>query len=140
MQSSTSDHEQVLLENSIGVVTNKRVIFNRRSGPFGINNSRVDISLPHVTSVRIDTMRDPVSSLVAVIIGVLLVKYVNFIAGIVLIILIVLQFLIGSRTVHVNTAGGENHRHLVGHKKTEANAFVESIRKYWADTSIVSCK
>lgn len=128
MTDSVVPSEQTLVENEFGTVTSKRVIYHRSKGWFS-GGSREDIPLQHVTSVRLDTSRSVLGGILAVLVGLTMLRMPNLaVFGVALLVWAVLLFW-GSPAVVVNTAG----RDLSAAKglpwtKPQAEAFVEALR------------
>jgi hypothetical protein len=122
--------EQTLATSVFGIVTNRRVIYQRSKGWFS-GGSREDIPLKHVTSVRLDTTRHVLWGILLLLIGLPLTfgpNSSNAVVGTVLLCLAVL-LLWGSPTVIVNTAGQDkNASRGWPWERAAATAFVEAVR------------
>jgi hypothetical protein len=123
--------ERTLVTGIFGTVTSKRVIYNRSRGWFS-GGSREDISLAHVTSVRMDTTRHLLFGILLLFVGLGLLGAQStngVLAGIVCVALAVL-LVWGSPTVYVNTAGQDRNRasSWPWHRQ-QASEFVEAIRQ-----------
>lgn len=132
-QTDAPAQEQTLASTIFGIVTTKRVIYNRARGWFS-GGSREDIPLAHVTSVRLDTSRHVLRGILLVLIGLPIATEVRNsdalqVVGVLLVALAVL-LLWGSPTVHVNTAGQDKSRSKgFPWQREQANSFVEAIRQ-----------
>ncbi len=125
--------EQTLFScDHFGTVTNKRVIYERRSGFSG--GSRVDIPLKHVTSVSLETSRSWLLFILLLLVAVSCLfaphqgMYVRLI-GAVAVASAALVY-IGSPTIKVQTSSGKDGQPMSGQfwHRREASAFVEAIR------------
>jgi hypothetical protein len=118
------------VSNGFGIVTSKRVIYNRAKGWLS-GGSREDIPLQHVTAVRLETSRSILGGIVCLIFG---LSLLNADAGTVkvvgaLLLAIGVLCLWGSPKVVVNTAG--NDLRAAGGppwQRGEADSFVEALR------------
>lgn len=124
----TQKNEEVLLENRFGTVTTKRVVWTR-------DGSREDIPLKHVTSVRLDTARNPKAGILLwLATGVLWVLgeitgQVGFQFGSVLALALAVLHFWGSPLVVVNTAGRDlGATRGFPWQKKDASTFVEVLR------------
>lgn len=94
--------ETTYIENPFGVVTDRRVVYYRRKGWFS-GGSREDVSLKHVTSIRLEIDRRMLGGILLVLLGLVLLVWVIGIVPLVLGILL----LWGSPTVVITTAAGD---------------------------------
>jgi len=122
--------EQTFVENSFGMVTSKRVVYNADKGWF-TGGSREDIPLQHVTSVRLETSRTVLGVILGLLLllsGVGMLTQGNAVSGAVALAFAIL-LLWGSPLVAVNTSGNDR-RAAKGApwQKAQAAAFVEALR------------
>lgn len=116
--------EQTMIENAFGAVTNKRVTYMAKKGWFS-SGYREDVPLKQVVSVRHVTDRKVFLGLFLIVVGIALLA---IIIGIIPLI-IGIQFLWGSPTVQVVTAGGTGEP-MIGlpWQNKEAEEFTRALR------------
>ncbi len=126
----TSEQGQEIVNTAFGVVTDRRIIYFAKKGWLS-GGSREDIPIRHITSVRLETNRHPILSILFGLIGVGAIATqdpVGVVIGLVFLAITAL-LLWGSPVVVVNTAGGDL-RPSSGFPwvKDEANSFVQALR------------
>ena len=122
--------EQAFFQNeAFGEVTDKRVIFRRK---WFCGDSRVDIPLKHVTSVRLDTNRSLllIATLIVVAVACFYVRSEFAIFVGVFALMLDALLLWGSPTIVVNTSGRDTERRQgQPWQRRQADDFVEAIRR-----------
>lgn len=125
-----TEQEHGVVETVFGDVTTRRIKYFAKKGWFG-GGVEEDIPLRHVTSVRLETNRYIILSVILGLIGIIAIATGDPIGVLIgLAFLGIAVFLLwGSPKVVVNTAGGDL-RPSVGLPwvKGEANRFVQALR------------
>ena len=116
----------VTFRNGFGEVMPDRIVFYAKKSLFS-GAIREDFPIRHITSVRYETKRSPVWGILLALAGLILFKSSFILALLVLAIAAVL--LIGTPSVSINSAGGEQ-RVSVGTPFSGADAqhYVEAVR------------
>ncbi len=126
----TSEKEQTIVETTFGTVTSRRIKYFAKKGWFG-GGSEEDIPLRHVTSVRLETNRYLILSVILGLVGIIAIATgdpMGVLIGLVFLAATAF-FLWGSPKVVVNTAGGDLRPAMgLPWVKDEANAFVQALR------------
>jgi hypothetical protein len=117
----------LIFRNGFGEVMPDRIVFNVKKSLFS-GSIREDFPVRHITSVRYETKRSPISGIILGLVGLVLLKASFIIAIIVLAISALLLF--GTPSVSINSAGGER-RVSVGSPFSGADAqrYVEAVRE-----------
>lgn len=115
-----------IFSNVFGEVSSDRIVFNAKKSLFS-GSVREDFPIRHITSVRFETKRHPILGAVLVIAGLIFLK--SLIVALIL-IGIGAYLLIGSPSVSINSAGGEQ-RISVGtpFSGQEAQQYVAAVRE-----------